>query len=466
MYWKLTPDVLLRSWQKVPFAYYERGEGNARKLTKEEFLTLAMCDGRHELEKTPLLRELSLRGLCMPVKEPSEVSAWQKARICGNRYFPAANWAITGKCNLNCRHCFMASDNARNMAEFTWEECLSLLDEMEKCGVQNITLTGGEPTIHPHFLDICREIAKRGMWLDELTTNGVRLTREVLEEFKKLKLFPLIKISFDGIGWHDWMRQKEGAEKEALEVIRLCLEEGFTVRVQTNVHRLNLNSILATAEKMDALGVEQMRIIRTTEAPRWVENAGDACLTMEEYYAVMLTFTGEFLKKPRQMEIDIWQFLEFWPESRRYHLRPAEMGCAPYRDSIPVCRGNRGRVAITPQGEVVPCNQMSGYYAKYRKSLGNVKKTPLSLLLKESDYLTTVTTTVGELFRENKTCGECKWRKICLGGCRAIALALTGDTLGTDPAKCAFFNKGYVEKCKACFPEGWECTDKLSPLVE
>ncbi len=389
------------------------------------------------------------------------MSDWQKARICDNRYFPAINWAVTGKCNLNCRHCFMAADNARSMAEFSWAECLALLDDCQVCGVQNVTLTGGEPTIHPHFLDLCREIARRGLWLEELTTNGSRLTPEVLTELKGLGLRPLIKISFDGLGHHDWMRQKEGAETEALAVIRLCVAEGFSVRVQTNIHRLNTGSILPTAALLDRMGAEQLRIIRTTEAPRWTENAGDACLTMEEYYDAMLDFTRDYLAQPRRMEVDVWQFLQLWPERMVYHLRPAELGCGTYRDSIPVCRGNRGMIAVTAEGEVVPCNQMSGYYQKHGMSLGNVKREGLPALLRQSDYLTAVTTTVGELFAENSKCGGCRWRRICLGGCRAIALALTGDTMGSDPAKCIFFEGGYVERCQGVFPEGGICMDDL-----
>lgn len=78
-----------------------------------------------------------------------------------------------------------------------------------------------------------------------------------------------MKISFDGIGHHDWLRNREGAEKTALNAIRLCIENGFRVKVQTNVHRLNLDSMLPTAEMLDDMGVDEMRIIRTTESPRW-----------------------------------------------------------------------------------------------------------------------------------------------------------------------------------------------------
>ncbi len=39
------------------------------------------------------------------------LDTWQK-RVCDNRYFPATNRMITGKCNYNCLHCFNTSDNA------------------------------------------------------------------------------------------------------------------------------------------------------------------------------------------------------------------------------------------------------------------------------------------------------------------------------------------------------------------
>ena len=65
-----------------------------------------------------------------------------------------------------------------------------------------------------------------------------------------------------------------GAEETALRAIRLCVENGFPVKVQTNMNRRNRDSMLKTAERLDGMGVAEMRIIRTTEAPRWVQNAG------------------------------------------------------------------------------------------------------------------------------------------------------------------------------------------------
>ena len=99
------------------------------------------------------------RGLVVVCEPGDEITPWQRLRLSSTRYFPHINWSITGKCNFNCLHCFMAADNAPMMDEFTWEECLALLDEVEYAGIQTITLTGGEPMLHPHFMDLCREIA-------------------------------------------------------------------------------------------------------------------------------------------------------------------------------------------------------------------------------------------------------------------------------------------------------------------
>lgn len=463
-YWGLAPGVALRSWFLVPHAYYRRGDPYAHKLTEEEFALLSRCDGERPLPDGPLLVELERRGLCRRGKGPDPVAPWQRARLCDNRYFPKLNWAVTGKCNYNCRHCFMAADNAPGMAEFEWKDCLTLLDGCETCGVQSITLTGGEPMLHPHFMDLCREIARRGMDLNEITTNGSFLTGEALDALAAMGQTPLIKISFDGLGHHDWMRNHPGAEENALAAIRLCRDRGFPVRVQMNVHRGNLDTLCPTARLLNGLGVEELRVIRTTEAPRWAEQGGDLCLTLEEYYRAGLDFTRRYLADGPRMEVDIWQFLRFWPEQKCYHLRPVELGCGTYRDSIPVCRGNRGMIAVTPDGEVVPCNQMSGYYAKHGMSLGNVKTAGLQPLLQGGAYLESVTATVGELFARNPKCGGCEWRRLCLGGCRAIALALTGDLMGVDPAKCAYFQTGCVEKTQALFAglEGWRCMDDFS----
>lgn len=462
----LKSDIALRGWRLVPRAYYMRGSGRACKLTPEEFDILIMCDGETAIARSPELDRLMARGLCVPAspdrvaENGDKLTQWQRYRFCDNRYFPAVNWAITGRCNFNCRHCFNAADNAPLMSEFTWEQCREFIQQLDECGVQNVTLTGGEPMLHPHFMDICREIDRRGMVIEELTTNGSFITPEMLDEFDRLGCKTLFKLSLDGIGHHDWFRDKHGAERDVIKKIKLLRSRGFHVRVQTNVHKGNIDTILPTAKLADEMGVDEMRIIRTTEAPRWAQMGGDLCLGIAEYYGFGLDFIRAFLSEGLSINIDIWQVFQIWPKQKLYHHRPVLGGVRSYRDSFPVCRDARGRIAVTPEGDILPCNQLSGLFKKQGLRMGNVHETPLRELLSDSEYLQTVCHTAGELRKENPKCQACPHWKLCMGGCRAIGMLFGGSYSAYDPAKCVYFND-YLQKFDALLGDDWHCVDEF-----
>jgi len=457
MYCILNKNIALRSWWLVPYAFYRKNTLKAEGLKKEEFELLLKCDGVQEIPEDEATQEivtrLIMRGLVEPCKKGEvALTDWQKHLDCDNRYFPAMNWMITGKCNFNCLHCFNAADNAPLMSEFTLEEANKLLDEAQKCGINTFTITGGEPMLHKNFFDIIKGIYDRGMYVQELNTNGQFINEEALERMKEIGCRPLMKISFDGIGHHDWLRNKKGAEEDALRAIKLCIEKGFEVMVQTNVHRGNYHTMLPTAELMDTLGVANMRIIRTTEAPRWVQNGGDSTLGLEEYFDLMLEFIKGYTAKPHNMDIEIWQFMTLYSRAKMFGLRGVECSTGEYRDNIPVCRGNRGLIAVAANGNVFPCHQMSGYYEAHNDFLGNVKQGGLQPLLRSGKYLSEVCTTVGMLAKENTKCGSCKYFKHCVGGCRAIGLALTGNKMGEDLSKCIYWFKGYHKKIEDALP--------------
>ena len=109
----LNSNVALRSWRLVPYAYYIRQERNAMGLKRDEFEFLSACDGVNAQDgASPLVKKFLDCGMIHEAKEGDTLSEWQKPRVCDNRYFPAMNWMITGRCNYNCLHCFNASASA------------------------------------------------------------------------------------------------------------------------------------------------------------------------------------------------------------------------------------------------------------------------------------------------------------------------------------------------------------------
>ncbi|MCF0142638.1 MAG: radical SAM protein [Parasporobacterium sp.] len=444
-------NIALRSFIYVPYAYYVWHERNASGLSEEEFNLLLKCNGEEDLNESGLLKSLLERGLIRPAKDGEKLSSWAAHKNCDNRYFPAMNLQLTSKCNFNCIHCFNAEDNARLSDEWSYEDVCSLLDQARDCGINALTISGGEPMIHPRFMDVVRKIYENDMFIEELNTNGVFLTQEILTEFKRIGCNPLMKISFDGVGTHDILRCREGAEKKALESIQLCLDNGFRVMAQTNVNAITLGGIKEAAMLLDSMGVQEMRIIRTTETPRWAENEGNKAFSFVDYYNFGLEFLEEYLKGNHRMNIIIWQVCDLDMQSRAYSLVPASCDAEHYRGSIPLCKGNRGMVAIGANGNLYPCLQLSGTYDQRGEFRGNVKQNPLQGYLKDSEYLTEVCRTVSEYIDNNTQCGNCQWFKMCLGGCRGVGWGFTGDMLGPDFMKCVFFNSGYYEKYTELF---------------
>ena len=449
MRYLLREEYGLRSYIGVPFCHCTKGEVYVQKLTEQEFSYLLVCDGEQDLPHPPTERT---KKMVRPASQGETLSAWQRHLTCDNRYFPEVIWMITGKCNYNCRHCFNAADLAPLASEWSLEEAGIFLDEAQKCGVNAFTLTGGEPMLHPHFTDIMRGIYERGMFVHELNTNGSFITPQILDVFAETGARPLMKISFDGLGWHDWLRSCKGAEERTLAAVRLCLEEGLPVKVQFNVHRKNAGSVMETMRMLEDMGVQNVRIIRTSESPRWEECGEGQTLSFREYFECMLDFFTEWLKTPHRMAVTAWLMETRPPLRAAYGSRkeyPELSGFEKlklFRPESYVCPNTRFLAAVTAEGDLVPCLQMSGYFSRKGVRLGNVKGGGLQEKLKEGRYLDTVCQTAGDLIRENPDCADCPHFTDCQGGCRAIALLTSGTYMGTDRARCIYYKEGYAER--------------------
>ena len=463
MHYRINDNVALRAWPEVPHAYYVQGSVYAQPLSKKDFLALLLSDGQTDLGQSETLSSLEERGFVSACEPGEALSAWSRFKRYDNTYIPKMNLMLTGKCNFNCLHCFNAADNAPLMSEWDYDELCDLLDQARDCGINAFTITGGEPMMHPRFMDIMRAIHSRGMYVDMLNTNGFFITQEVLDEMRAMGCTPLMKISFDGVGFHDWMRARKGAEQNTLAAIALCIENGFAVRIQTQVNKRNLESMPQTIALMEQMGADSVRLIRTSEADRWRLNAGDASLSFEEYYASMFELAARYAAENHTVPLIAWQLISLFPETREYMLHPVMSSAGKYNAKAPVCRGNRAMVAVSSSGEVLPCMQMSGYFIERGMSYGNVHSTPLKELLSGGDYLQAVCRSVGELRAANSRCGSCRFFECCCGGCRALSYLLSGDGVdGSDLSKCLFFNEGWYERAAEALP-GWT---NLTPLPE
>ncbi len=452
MYYRLCDNYALRAWKFVNHCMFHRYSPNPLRVDPETFELLLKCDGEHDLPKNEALKNLTESGLIAPCSKGEHPSDWSQYRKYSHRFVPAMNLMLTGRCNYNCLHCFNAAENADRMAEWDYDALLDLFDQMADCGFHSITITGGEPMIHPRFHDIVRAIYERNMTLEKLTTNGFFLHQETLDLFHELHADPQIKISFDGIGHHDRMRGRAGAEKDALRALKLCADNGFETYAQIQVFKGNVDSMRDTLLLLEDTGVKIARIIRTTETRRWLKNEPEGSLPIEEYLEKMLNLAEWYLQGEHTMNVIMWRFLFMVPQSKGY-----SMIMEKHKDGIDcpteaVCVGNRSMMAVTCEGDVVPCLQMCGELNYFDYSFDNLKERRLSDILQEGKWLDSVCANLCTLRDNNDECNSCEWFGRCGGGCRALAIlkgiteGITPDYYDIDPLACLFYKGGWYDK--------------------
>ncbi len=430
------------------------GNPKPMPLDAEELALLKRCDGKTEIEPSALSDRLEAVHIIRRCGEDGGSARPLRIVEYPNYFVDLIDWTITDRCNCNCRHCFHATDNSVQRNEFSLEDALRFLDEVKACGIPSVRLTGGEATLYPGFRELVQGMRERGLVLSSLLTNGSLLTPELLAFIKELHPNASVTLSFDGLGWHDWMRQAPGSEEKALQAVRLVKAAGLELRINANVHRRNASVMFDTLRLLADLGVDHFRVIRTSESPRWELNKENNTLTPEEYYDFSLDFAARYRESGISVPTVIWQSLFLNGRRKTFRILPIKAPACRFSENTRICGSMMKKPSVQANGDVVPCSPMGGYLALHGVHLGNVYETSLQELLTEGPFIDLITAAVGKKLRENPKCAACEFVRECQGGCPALGLICGGSIFSSDEHKCAFFRGGYPEKYRRVM-NGW-----------
>ena len=132
------------------------------------------------------------------------------------------------RCNLSCAYCNEYDDVSKPVPE---ETVLRRIDYLAELGTTVITISGGEPLLHPDLDEIVAHIRRRGI-IAGLITNGYLLTAERIRRLNRAGLDHL-QISIDNVTPDD-------VSKKSLKVLdkKLQLLAGFAE------FHVNINSVV------------------------------------------------------------------------------------------------------------------------------------------------------------------------------------------------------------------------------
>lgn len=145
------------------------------------------------------------------------------------------------RCNLSCTYCNEFDDFSKPVAT---DEMFRRVDKLGELGTAVITISGGEPLLHPELDDIIRRIRKNGM-IAGLITNGYFLVPERIQRLNRAGL-EWLQISIDNVTPDD-------VSKKSLKVLDKKLEN---LAEHADFH-VNINSVVGggVCNPQDALTI-------------------------------------------------------------------------------------------------------------------------------------------------------------------------------------------------------------------
>lgn len=336
-------------------------------------------------------------------------------------------WNFTNMCNLRCRHCYQRADRPLP-DELTLEEKLRLVDQLDEAGVAAIALSGGEPTIHPHFLEVVKYISDKGIYA-AVATNGWRFAeREFLEKAVRAGL-RYAEVSLDSASprRHDSFRGVSGSWERAVRALENLVRLGIDHAMAVTITRYNIDEVDEILDLAESIGVRRVVFFNFVPVGRGVEIA-DLDLDPLEREEFMRHIYRE-MKKRRFMIVTTA------PQYGRVVLQMSgEREVAPTHfyvggdivtrsvaEFVGGCGAGRIYAGIQPNGVVVPCVFLP-------IPVGSVRERSFREIWESSPVLKTLR----DRSLLKRFCGSCPYRNIC-GGCRARAYAYFRDLTGPDP---------------------------------
>jgi len=354
-------------------------------------------------------------------------------------------WETTKACGLACRHCRAEAIADGLPGQLTTDEGMRLIDDLRGFAprLPVVIFTGGDPFERSDLFDLAARARSHGMPIGFAPSVTSLLTRDAARRMLEVGS-KTVSISLDGADaqTHEGVRQVEGHFAKTEEAVRMLVDEGHTVQINTTVMRCNVEQLADIAALVAGWGAHVwevfflIRVGRGSEleelSPEEHEDVAHVLYEASRYGFIVRTVEGPWFRRvvAQRRELD----------SSEDAASAFDLGSLYYRQSARLrghlgvpgnsraqsvgTRDGKGILFVSHDGDVYPAG-----FLPYR--LGNAKTDDIVSLYREHPLLRAIRST-----SFSGRCGECDFADAC-GGSRARAFATFGDALAEDPA-CAY----------------------------
>lgn len=168
---------------------------------------------------------------------------------------------LTDLCNERCIFCVVGTPERKQEGVLLSKIKTIILQNMDS-GWEAVNLHGGEPTVHPAFVDILKLIRDCGYPEVQLQTNGRRLSDPGFVRTLRDLNVNLFIVSMHGMDArvHESLTRARGGFNQTVKGIKNVKEAGGRLRTNTVVTKQNMSTLPAMMDWLADLGVDHINI--------------------------------------------------------------------------------------------------------------------------------------------------------------------------------------------------------------
>lgn len=163
---------------------------------------------------------------------------------------PTALWDLLEPCNFSCSYCYSERLTVRPRRSASAVES-QLAAFAERLPQWNVNLSGGEPMIHPHFLEIASGLAAQGNRIGLYTNLSRSATAAAFA-----RTVPPTGVEFINAAVHAHHRPADADLSQFARDARMLLDAGFPVHASYIIHPQNVHRVRDDLERLRRWGVQ------------------------------------------------------------------------------------------------------------------------------------------------------------------------------------------------------------------
>ncbi len=287
--------------------------------------------------------------------------------------------AITNRCNLRCLHCGFSA-GSEETDQLSFEIIKEIIDA--NGNIDSITLTGGEPLIHPDFWEIADYLGKHFHGSKGLMSNVTLMNQNNID--KIVKNFDNISISLDAATPETCERMRDaGVFEHTIEVLEMLKEKGLSnISISFVVTEINRKEQDAFIRMCENLGVKPI---------------------LRNFFSVGRGKENKNILESGRNEIPKMTATEDIPEIRKRLML------------IDGCNAATGSLYIQYDGVIYPCPVAAVNQEFALKHLNELKTKDLQLLIDGKSVCNGYCRFQNTLSGKITSCAECTVKNFCWG---------------------------------------------------